>query len=119
MKNVTQCNSLVCDKSCNTFLVTKMPRKQAQKADPKYTIYKYAVVRVENEDEREKLFECIPDRWFVDENKTSCFWPPMIGKPFHLRAISCERPDDSWAIYECTVISDGHCKFYIFLLFLR
>lgn len=88
-----------------------MPRKQIIREFPKYTIHKYAVVRIEHEDEEEKLFECIPDRWFVDETKTSCFWPPTTGKSFHLRAISCEKPDDSWRIYECIVISDGHGKF--------
>lgn len=86
-------------------------RNVARKATPKYMIYKYAVVRVEDEDASEKLFECIPELWFVDENKGSCYWPPPNGKTFHLRAINCEKPDDSWRIYDCTVISDGHCKF--------
>lgn len=88
------------------------PKKQTQKALPKYIIYEYSVVRIEHEDDyEEKLFECIPDRWFVDENKKSCFWPPMTGKPFYLRAIRCEKPEDSWNICECTVISGGHSKF--------
>lgn len=100
------------------FLVKNVKKKSYSKG--KYQIHKYAVLRVENEDEvdkREKLVECIPDRWFVDENKSSCFWPPITGKLFRLRAINCEKPEDDSNIYQCTIISDGHCKLCIFLLF--
>lgn len=85
------------------------PKKQVNK--PSYTIYKYTVVQFNDEDEVEKLFECIPDRWFIDESKSHCYWPPSTGTPFSLRAIRCEKPDDSWNVYEVKVISEGHCKF--------
>lgn len=88
-----------------------MPKKQTNKGQPKYENYKYTVIRVDQEDDNDKLFECVSDRWFVDESKTSCRWPPMTGKLLSLRAINCEKPDDSWNIVECTVISDGHRKF--------
>lgn len=55
-----------------------------------------------------KLFECIPDIWFVDENKEACFWPPKTGKSFSLRALTGEMPDDSWLVYGCEVISENH-----------
>ena len=93
-----------------------MTKKQSHKI-PKYTIEKYTVVQVEHEDATEKLFECVSDRWFVDETKTACFWPPPNGKPFSVRAINCEKPDDSWNVYECRVISEGHCKFSPFSIF--
>lgn len=88
-----------------------MPKTQANRSQPKYTIYKYAVVRFVDENISEKLFECIPDRWFVDENKTHCYWPPSTGASFSLRAIKCEKPDDTWSACEIKVISEGYCKF--------
>lgn len=93
------------------------PKKQINKNQPKYTIHKYTVVRLEDEDDEQKLFECIPDRWFVDETKSQCYWPPNTGKAFSLRAISCEKPDEStWTIIDCRVISEGHCKFKYFFI---
>lgn len=55
-----------------------------------------------------KLFECIWDGWFVDENREACFWPPKTGKNYLMRVLSQEKPDDSWKIYKCEVISEGH-----------
>lgn len=97
-----------------------MPPKKQTYGQCKYEIHKYTVIRVDHEDDDdEKLFECVPDRWFVDERKTFCYWPPATGKSFSLRAISCEKPDDSWNIYPCTVISAGHCKWSYYSIFYR
>lgn len=49
----------------------------------------YSVVKFE--EKKEKLFECIPDNWFVDENKEACFWPPKTGTSFTLRAMRYEQ----------------------------
>lgn len=87
------------------------PKKQPKKGQPNYTIYKYTVIQFDDEDEEEKLFECIPDRWFLDETKRRCFWPPSTGAPFSVRAMRCEKPDDSWNIYDVIVVSDGHGEF--------
>lgn len=97
-----------------------MKKKPIDKSQPKYLIYKYTVLEFEEEDELDKLFECIPDRWFLDESKSRCYWPPRTGKPFKLRAISCEKPDIiTWSVYKCKVVSEGHCKFKNFsMLFL-
>lgn len=54
------------------------------------------------------MFECIWDGWFVDENQHSCFWPPTTGKNYLLRVLSKEKPDDSWKICQCVVVSEGH-----------
>lgn len=81
---------------------------------PTYHIHKYTVVEIEDLENLDRLFECIPDRcvgWFVDESKTCCYWPPSSGKPFSVRAINCEKPDDSWSVYNTKFISGGHCKF--------
>lgn len=94
------------------------PKKQTNKSQPKYTIYKYTVVQFDHEDEVEKLFECIPDRWFLDETKSSCYFPPSNGTNFTIRAIRCEKPDDSWNVCEVKVISEGHCKFKNFPKFI-
>lgn len=67
-------------------------------------------------EDEEKLFECIPDRWFVDETKTHCYWPPLSSKAFSLRAVNCEKPDiGTCSVEKCTVISEGHRKFKNFL----
>lgn len=55
-----------------------------------------------------KMFECIWDGWFVDENRNRCYWPPSKGKSYMLRVLSKEKPEDTWKIYPCTVISAGH-----------
>lgn len=83
----------------------------------KYIIYKYSVVLFHDEDTEEKLFECIPDLWFIDELRNSCFFPPKTGKPYIQRAINCEKPDDNWNIYECTVVSSGFCKLILTLFY--
>lgn len=57
-----------------------------------------------------KSFECIPDVWFVDEEKQMCFWPPNSKKSFILRAMNQDIPDDDWLVYECEVVSEGHGK---------
>lgn len=57
-----------------------------------------------------KLFDCIPELWFVDEFKTACFWPPRSGKSVTLRAMHQDEPDDDWEVYECEVVSEGHGK---------
>lgn len=87
-----------------------MPKNQKLAKSPKYAIQTYSVVAFQDDCDTEKLFECIPDRWFVDESKTRCYWPPTTGKSYTVRAINCEKPDDSWSIYEVKVISEGHCK---------
>lgn len=96
----------------NILCVKMPPKKQANKSLLKYVIYKYTVVKFEEEDLRERSFECIPDRWFLDETKTRCYWPPCIGTPFAVRAMRCEKPDDSWSIYNVIVVSDGHGEFH-------
>lgn len=58
-----------------------------------------------------RLFECIPDIWFYDENKDACYWPPKTGKSFTLRALNGDLPDDTWEVCGCAVISEGHRKF--------
>lgn len=83
-------------------------KTKKKKENLKYAKGTYAVVKFfEN---FHKLFECIPDAWFVNEEKTLCFWPPKRGKSFTLRAMNQEMPDDDWEVYECEVISEGHGK---------
>lgn len=92
-------------------LSKKMGPKVPRLSEPKkkYIIHKYSVVELE-EDEDERLFECIPDRWFVDELRERCFFPPRTGRTFRARAISCEKPKDEWSICICKVVSTGYCK---------
>lgn len=80
-----------------------MARKKAKKRN--CTNDMYSVVQFN--EKGAKLFECIWDGWFVDENRDSCFWPPK-GKSYLLRVLSKEKPDDSWKICKCVVISEGH-----------
>lgn len=97
-----------------------MPRNQTNESQPKYTIEKYTVIRFEDEDTPDKMFECIPDRWFLDETKTRCYWPPNTGASFKLRAIKCEKPDPTtWNVYEVRVVSEGYRKFRSFNIFLK
>lgn len=85
----------------------RIPKKRGR-----YIVKDYSVIEFEEENSAERLFECIPDSWFVDENKTSCFWPPNLGtKNYMLLAVNCERPDDTWSIHMCKVVSGGHRKF--------
>lgn len=67
----------------------------------------YSIVRFKEEDL--KLFEAIPDSWFVDNNKTSCYWPPK-GKSFKLRALSKAKPESSWIISPCIFVGGGYGK---------
>lgn len=85
----------------------------AKKKRGRYIVNTYSVIEIVEEDIDDRLFECIPDSWFVDETKGLCFWPPTSGnKSFSLLALNCERPDeDTWIKCECKVISGGHCKF--------
>lgn len=75
----------------------------------------YAVV--EFIDDRSKLFEGIPELWFVNEERTACYWPPKKGRSFKLRAIDQDTPDWDWDIYECIVVSEGHgIHLFLFLI---
>lgn len=85
--------------------IIKKPKKD------RVDIYKDKFDVVKFMHRNDKLFDCIPEIWFVDENKEACFWPPKTGKSFSLRALAGEMPDDTWLVYECTVISQGHRKF--------
>lgn len=93
-----------------------MANEQKNKKHKRYIVKEYSVIEFEDEEISDRLFECIPDSWFVDESKRLCFWPPTCGtKSLSLRAINCEKPDDTWGVCECKVVSGGHCKF----LYLR
>lgn len=70
---------------------------------------KYAVIKFI--DYKSKLFESIPESWFVNEEKTACYWPPKTGRSFKLRALNQDAPDWDWVIYECIVVSEGHGKY--------
>lgn len=75
----------------------------------KFVVHDYTVIQFD-EEEDEKLFECIPDIWFVDELRESCFFPPKTGKSYMQRAINCEKPEDDWRIYACKIVKTGFCK---------
>lgn len=53
-----------------------------------------------------KLFDCIPDIWFADIDKESCFWPPK-GKSVAIRAFNQDIPDESWERYNCEIVKGG------------
>lgn len=101
------------------ILFLKMKPKKINKLKLKENAYKGKYTVVKFIEVGDKLFECIPDIWFVDEDKTSCFWPPKTGKSFTLRALTGETPDDSYSIHACEVISEDHRKFLIFFSFKR
>lgn len=87
-------------------------RKNINKKHGKYIVKEYTVIEFDDEHSGERLFEGIPNSWFVDETKLSCFWPPKCGtKSLMQRAINCERPGDDWNIYDCKIVSTGHRKF--------
>lgn len=95
------------------------PTKKKKTDKLKYNKSTFSVVKFPDEkDSRIKLFECIPELWFVNEEKTLCFWPPKSGKSFTLRVMNQEPPDDTWDVYECTVVSEGHGKFGNYSCFL-
>lgn len=82
-------------------MYTKKVKKRDGASDLNYSVVQF----IEN---GAKMFECIWDGWFVDENRQSCFWPPRTGKTFIVRVLSKEMPDDSWTVCQCVVISGGH-----------
>lgn len=70
-----------------------MADKQNKKKHGRYIVSSYSVIEVMDEDREGRLFECIPDSWFVDATKLTCFWPSQSGtKSFSLRAINCDKP---------------------------
>lgn len=72
-------------KSYNAKMKTK-PREKVN-----FNKSKYAVVRFM--EDSSKLFESIPELWFINEEKTACYWPPKSGRSFTLRAINQDVPD--------------------------
>lgn len=92
------------------FKMKKQLTKKLETTKKKFVVHKYSVIQFDEEEPEEKLFECIPDLWFVDENRKSCRFPPITGKSYIQRAINCEMPEDHWGIDDCTVISGGHCN---------
>lgn len=61
----------------------------------------YSVVKFK--ENGQKLFESIPDLWFLDEKRNFCYWPPK-GKSVRLRALNQDKPDSTWALYECVFV---------------
>lgn len=61
----------------------------------------------EEEEENERLFECIPNLWFLNESRERCYYPPRTGRTFQQRAIRCEKPNDDWSVYPCKVVTGG------------
>lgn len=70
------------------------------------------------ETNNDRLFDCVPDVWFTNEDKDSCFWPPTKGKNVAIRALKQELPDDSWETFNCEVVKEGFgeltCYVYLF-----
>lgn len=69
----------------------------------------YSVVKFR--ENKLRLFECIPDRWFLNEEKESCYWPPKNGKNFMVLAMNQETTNNSWEMFRCEVVSEGHSMF--------
>lgn len=67
-------------------------------------------------EELEKLFECIPDLWFYNEEKTLCYWPPKSKKSVTLRAMNQDEPEEDWIVYDCELVSEGHGKITNYLV---
>lgn len=65
-----------------------------------------------------KLFECIPDCWFLNADKTFCYWPPK-GRSYKLRAMNREKPDSSWVVSACVFVSGGYGKYHLSVLVSR
>lgn len=88
--------------------------KMSVKKRGKYIVNEFSVIEfLEDEESDDRLFECIPNSWFADETKTLCYWPPKCGtKTVMQRAINCDKPDDTWGICQCKVISGGYCEFF-------
>lgn len=69
----------------------------------------FDVIKLFEEDSM--LFGCIPDNWYVDEDKIFCFWPPTKGKNVAIRALKREKPDETWERYQCEVVKEGFGEF--------
>ncbi len=69
----------------------------------------FDVIKLFEEDST--LFGCIPDNWYVEEDKSSCFWPPTKGKSVSIRALKREKPDETWERYQCEVVKEGFGEF--------
>lgn len=82
-----------------------MARRKKLKPINKSASEDYSVVKFYENDSL--LFECIPNVWFTDEEKTSCYWPPKTGATVWARALKRELPDESYEIYVCEVVSEG------------
>lgn len=65
-----------------------------------------------------KLFECIPDLWFINAEKTQCRWPPKSKKSATLCAIDQVLPQDDWEICDCEFVSGGH-GIYSYIMYLN
>lgn len=92
-------------------------KKKPTKDRDKIVFHKSKFAVVKFIDVISKLFECIPESWFVNEERTACYWPPKTGRSFKLRAMNQDEPNWDWDICECIVVSDGHgthfFKFFI------
>ncbi len=85
------------------------PKRKSEKL--RYTKGLFAVLKFIEAVNLAKLFDCVPDIWFANEEKTLCFWPPKSKKSITLRAMNQDEPEDDWEVYECELVSDGHGKF--------
>lgn len=90
-----------------------MPKQT--KKHGRYIVNEFSVIEFIEEDNDDRIFECIPDSWFTSESREHCFWPPKTThKSIMIMAMNCERPDDSWRVYECRVVSGGHGDFCLY-----
>lgn len=87
--------------------INKKPREKLNFNKGTYAVVKFI-------DSNSKLFETIPELWFIDEEKSACYWPPKSGKSFILRAMNQDEPDWDWGLYECEVVSEGLGKYGYF-----
>lgn len=86
----------------------------------KYVKETFSVVKFIDPGDGTKSFDCIPDLWFVNEEKNLCFRPPQSSKKsLTLRAMNQDIPDDDWEVYECEVVSEGHGKNLIIFVPIR
>ncbi len=86
-----------------------MKNKVIRKPKTKVATYKglFFVIKFINTERSDKLFECLPDIWYVNEDRDACYWPPRTGKSFTLRSISGEMPDETYTIHQCEVIYEN------------
>ncbi|KAJ6646903.1 hypothetical protein Bhyg_02117 [Pseudolycoriella hygida] len=73
----------------------------------------YSVVKFIEPADGTKLFECVPNLWFTDDEKSRCRWPPKSKKSVTLRAMNRDVPEDDWEAYECELVSEGHATYSI------